>query len=201
MLRYGGQAALWHSGHNCADGRGVGLRDLFPSPPTSESLECSTAGVLGATTSVIAGLMTTAALGWLGKLPHHEELLGRVTSYDAFPGTFRTLRVGADPDRPLVTALPVESQLPPELRDGHAALLDISEHPTPSAAAVSLPWHTVIDEDSVRRALASCNTDLVYVACPSGGRSAGFSLRYADLASEIGIELRNLPGGLGAYSF
>ena len=179
----------------------MGLRDLFPSPPTSESLECSTAGVLGATTSVIAGLMTTAALGWLGKLPHHEELLGRVTSYDAFPGTFRTLRVGADPDRPLVTALPVESQLPPELRDGHAALLDISEHPTPSAAAVSLPWHTVIDEDSVRRALASCNTDLVYVACPSGGRSAGFSLRYADLASEIGIELRNLPGGLGAYSF
>ena len=201
VLRYGGQAALWHSGPNCADGRGVGLRDLFPSPPAGESLECSTAGVLGATTSVIAGLMATAALATLGALPEHRDMVGRVTSYDALPGSFRSLRVGADPDRLLITALSGQPTLPPELREGHAALLDISEHPTPSAGAVSLPWHTVIDEDSVRRALASCNSDLVYVACPSGGRSTGFALRYADLAADMGIELRNLPGGLGAYSF
>ena len=145
--------------------------------------------------------MATAALATLGALPHHTELVGRVTSYDALPGSFRSLRVGADPDRPLVTALSGQPTLPPELREGHAALLDISEHPTPSAAAVSLPWHTVIDDDSVRHALSSCDSDLVYVGCPSGGRSAGFVLRYADLASEMGIELRNLPGGLGAYSF
>ena len=201
VLRYGGQAALWHSGPNCADGRGVGLRDLFPSPPTGESLECSTAGVLGATTSVIAGLMATAALATLGALPEHRDMVGRVTSYDALPGGFRSLRVGADPDRPLVTALSSQPTLPPELRDGHAALLDISEHPLLTAAAVSLPWHTVTDDDSVRHALSSCDSDLVYVACPSGGRSAGFVVRYADLAAELGIELRNLPGGLGAYSF
>ncbi|MGV0362393.1 ThiF family adenylyltransferase [Corynebacterium minutissimum] len=201
VLRYGGQAALWHSGPNCADGRGVGLRDLFPSPPTGESLECSTAGVLGATTSVIAGLMATAALATLGALPEHRDMVGRVTSYDALPGGFRSLRVGADPDRPLVTALSSQPTLPPELRDGHAALLDISEHPTLTAAAVSLPWHTVTDNDSVRLALSSCDSDLVYVACHSGGRSAGFVLRYADLAAEMGIELRNLPGGFGAYSF
>lgn len=201
VLRYGGQAALWHSGPNCADGRGVGLRDLFPAPPAGESLECSTAGVLGATTSVIAGLMATAALATLGALPEHRDMVGRVTSYDALPGSFRSLRVGADPDRPLVTALSGQPTLPPELRDGHAALLDISEHPLLTAAAVSLPWHTVTDDDSVRHALSSCDSDLVYVACPSGGRSAGFVVRYADLAAEMGIELRNLPGGFGAYRF
>ncbi|MDK6812443.1 ThiF family adenylyltransferase [Corynebacterium sp. UMB6689] len=201
VLRYGGQAALWHSGNACADGRGVGLRDLFPAPPSGEALECSTAGVLGATTSVIAGLMATAALGWLGKLPHYEELRGRLTSYEALPGSFRTLRVGADPDRPLVTALPGRNTLPPELVTGQAALLDISEEPNFPYAAVTLPWHTVTDDDSVRRALSACASELVYVACPSGGRSAGFVLRYADLAADMGIELRNLPGGLAAQDF
>ncbi|MGV0367794.1 ThiF family adenylyltransferase [Corynebacterium aurimucosum] len=201
VLRYGGQAALWHSGNACADGRGVGLRDLFPAPPSGEALECSTAGVLGATTSVIAGLMSTAVLGWLGKLPHYEELRGRLTSYEALPGSFRTLRVGADPDRPLVTALPGRRTLPPELVTGRAALLDISEEPNFPYAAVTLPWHTVTDDDSVRRALSACASELVYVACPSGGRSAGFVLRYADLAADMGIELRNLPGGLAAHDF
>lgn len=201
VLRYGGQAALWHSGNACADGRGVGLRDLFPAPPSGEALECSTAGVLGATTSVIAGLMATAALGWLGKLPHYEELRGRLTSYEALPGSFRTLRVGADPDRPLVTALPGRHTPPPELVTGRAALLDISEEPNFPYAAVTLPWHTVTDDDAVRRALSACASELVYVACPSGGRSAGFVLRYADLAADMGIELRNLPGGLAAHDF
>lgn len=201
VLRYGGQAALWHSGNACADGRGVGLRDLFPAPPSGEALECSTAGVLGATTSVIAGLMATAALGWLGELPHHEELRGRVTSYEALPGSFRTLTVVPDPERPLVTALPGRHTLPPELVTGHAALLDISENPDSPDATVTLPWHTVTDDDAVRRALASCSSELVYVACSSGGRSAGFVLRYADLAADMGIELRNLPGGLASRDF
>ena len=200
VLRYGGQSALWHSGPTCADGRGVGLRDLFPAPPRGESLECSTAGVLGATTSVIAGLMATSAIAMLGALPHHAELIGRVTTYDALPGYFRTLRAAADPDRALVTALATDPELPPELSTGHAALLDISEHPT-ALAAVSLPWHTVTDDDAVRRALSSCGADLVFVACPSGGRSAGFTLRYADLAASMGVELRNLPGGLAALGY
>lgn len=201
VLRYGGQAALWHSGNACADGRGVGFRDLFPAPPSGEALECSTAGVLGATTSVIAGLMATAALGWLGKLPHYEELRGRLTSYEALPGSFRTLRVVADPDRSLVTALPGRHTLPPELVTGHAALLDISEEPNFPHATVTLPWQTVTDDDAVRRALSACASELVYVACASGGRSAGFVLRYADLAADMGIELRNLPGGLAAHDF
>ena len=128
-----------------------------------------------------------------------SELVGRVTSYEALPGSFRTLQVGADPDRALVTALPGQPSLPPELRSGHACLLDISDTPTAPAPAVSLPWHTVSDDDSVRGALLSCDSSLVYVACPSGGRSAGFALRYADLAADMGIELRNLPGGLTAY--
>lgn len=199
VLRYGGQAGLWRSGTDCIDGRGVGLRDLFPEPPHGEALECSTAGVLGATTSVIAGIMATATIAALAQLPHHSELVGRVTSYEALPGSFRTLQVSADPDRALVTALPGQPSLPPELRSGHACLLDISDTPTAPAPAVSLPWHTVSDDDSVRRALLSCDSSLVYVACPSGGRSAGFALRYADLAADMGIELRNLPGGLTAY--
>lgn len=201
VLRYGGQSALWHSGPHCADERGVGLRDLFPEPPHGETLECSTAGVLGATTSVIAGLMATSVIATLGRLPHHAELIGRVTTYDALPGSFRSVRAVADPDRALVTVLPNTAELPWELRAGVASLLDISETPTAPAPAVSLPWHTVSDDDAVRRALSSCDANLVFVACPSGGLSTGFTLRYADLAAEMGIELRNLPGGLASYDF
>ena len=145
--------------------------------------------------------MATAAVAILGALPDHRDMVGRVTSYDALPGSFRTLRVGADPDRPLVTALPGRHTPPPELVTGRAALLDISEEPNFPYAAVTLPWHTVTDDDSVRRALSACASELVYVACASGGRSAGFVLRYADLAADMGIELRNLPGGLAAHDF
>lgn len=103
VLRYAGEVALWHSGPSSADERGVGLRDLFPSQPDAASApDCATAGVLGVTTSVVAGLMATEAIAYLAGLGSQP---GRVLSYQALPASLTSFRVGADPARELVAEL------------------------------------------------------------------------------------------------
>lgn len=103
VLRFRGDVALWHSGVNTADGRGVGLRDLFPEQPGGDFVpDCATAGVLGVTTSVIAGLMVTELIMHLTGL---ADTVGKVTSYDALGAQLRSLHVAADPQRALVTGV------------------------------------------------------------------------------------------------
>ena len=63
---YRGDIALWHSGPG-APADGVGLRDLYPTQPDADSVpDCATAGVLGVTTSVVGGLMSTEVIKFLG---------------------------------------------------------------------------------------------------------------------------------------
>ncbi|MBC2682417.1 ThiF family adenylyltransferase [Corynebacterium anserum] len=103
VLRFRGDVALWHSGVNTADARGVGLRDLFPEQPGGDFVpDCATAGVLGVTTSVIAGLMVTELIMYLTGL---ADTVGKVTSYDALGAQLRSLHVAADPQRALVTGV------------------------------------------------------------------------------------------------
>ena len=66
VLRYRGDIALWHSGPG-APADGVGLRDLYPTQPDADSVpDCATAGVLGVTTSMVGGLMSTEVIKFLG---------------------------------------------------------------------------------------------------------------------------------------
>lgn len=206
VLRFHGDVALFHSGADTPDGRGVGLRDLLPSPP-SDTATCETAGVLGATTSVVGGLMATAALGFLSKL---DAPVGRVTSYDAFPPLFRTLTVGADPARPLVTHLP-EAQEADAYAQWPAAVLDIREYeerlvveltPPPGTRLVELPFSRIHDDAHVADALRELDAADVAVLCALGKKSAAFALRYEELANTCGTHLHNIDGGarvLGSY--
>lgn len=64
VLRFAGEVALFHSGPATPPAasspfeRGVGLRDFFPDQPGADfAPDCATAGVLGVTTSVVAGLI------------------------------------------------------------------------------------------------------------------------------------------------
>lgn len=105
VLRYRGDVALWHSGTRAPDGRGVGLRDVFPMQPGGDSVpDCATAGVLGVTTSVVAGLMVTEVIAHIAGLTG-AGTPGRLTSYDALNARTTTLRVSADPGRALLTQL------------------------------------------------------------------------------------------------
>lgn len=199
VLQFHGDVCLW------ADG--VGLRDLFPTQPTGDSIpDCATAGVLGATTATVGALMATEAIRFLAGLPTRP---GRMLSYDALSATTRSFTVVADPARPRVTALqdsysdavcavgPSPEALLEDVRAGRAILLDIREphekllnDSLADLNPVRLPLSDIFSPDSVRRALG--DADRVVVHCASGVRSAEFCRTYADL----GYELIDLPGGI-----
>lgn len=217
VLGFRGDVALWHSGTDTPDGRGCGLRDLFPATPTAapnaDALpDCASAGVLGATTSVIGGLMATAAIGWFTGI---DTTVGQVSSYTAYPASLRSFRVSADPGRALCTSLEAHAELDSAASVAASAgvaaecFLDIRD---PSALLYSslpanlrqraLPFHKIAagtaGDEMVRAALSSLDAPAggtVWVICDSGSRSAGFALRYGELAAGLGLRLRSYPGG------
>lgn len=213
VLGFRGDVALWHSGADTPDGRGCGLRDLFPAVPNTDALpDCASAGVLGATTSVVGGLMATAAIGWFTGI---DTTVGQVSSYTAYPASLRSFRVSADPGRALCTSLEAHAELNSNASVAASAgaaaecFLDIRD---PSALLYSslpanlhqhaLPFHTIAagttGDEMVREALGSLDAPAggtVWVICDSGSRSAGFALRYGELAAVLGLRLRSYPGG------
>lgn len=215
VLRFHGDVALWHSGAEVEGSRGVGLRDLFPTPPNAANIpDCASAGVLGVTTSIIAGLMTTRAIAWIAGLDTH---IGRVTSYEAIPAQFNTYTVTADPQRELTTELAADylaacglssapstavSALLNKVRAGEAVLVDIRE---PHEVLIdSLPAELgtyYIPSSSIQNTAdfatrwATIGEQPAVIMCASGKRSAEFVDRYRTHAT-----LLDLPGGIKAAS-
>lgn len=222
VLRFAGQAALWHSGPGSAGDRGVGLRDFFPEQPDAAfAPDCATAGVLGATTAVVGNLMATEAVKYLAGLTRPDgtpaSTPGRVLDYDALAGTVRALSVRADTAREPVTGVrdfygaacaasiddvaldPGRAEahrLLDEVRAGEAVAVDVREP------------HEVLVEDldcpSVKLPLSRLNPDAlaeavgpagkVVVYCASGVRSG----MVVDNVELDGVEIVSLPGGTAA---
>ncbi|WP_293791952.1 ThiF family adenylyltransferase [uncultured Corynebacterium sp.] len=107
VLRYRGDVAVWWSGSTAEpDGRGVGMRDLYPSQPDPDSVpDCATAGVLGVTTSVVAGLMATETIKFLRDPSARVQQVGKLHIYDALSASIQHFNVTADPQRQLVTKI------------------------------------------------------------------------------------------------
>lgn len=200
VLRFRGDVALW------ADG--VGLRDLFPQQPDADSIpDCATAGVLGVTTSVVGGLMATEAIKYLAGIG--ESVPGRLLTYDALTSSLRSFHVAPDLARKKVSSLeghdapvcplpePAELEL---VRSGAAIALDVRELHEKLIEDIDAPGlHLPMSEASEQRvadALAGIDIPVV-VYCTSGIRSSKF---IAAFASTTRVELRNLPGGMGAIS-
>lgn len=217
VLQYRGDVALWYSGTATSDGRGVSLRDIFPVQPGGDFVpDCATAGVLGVTTSVVAGLMVTQAVAHLAGLPGRAEI-GQLTSYEALSARTRILQVEADPGRKLVTELErsyeVGCAMPGQdaaeqaererllrlVREGRAVAVDIREphevllKPWPDAEPVLLPGSEVSGAED----LPEFDRDVV-VACAAGVRSAKFVDEYGEVLAARGISMRSLPGGVNA---
>ena len=213
VLRFHGDIALWHSGAKASEGRGVGLRDLFPVPPQAGDVpDCASAGVLGVTTSVVAGLMVTRAIAWISGM---DRTIGQVTSYDALEANFASYSVEADPQRELTTELLPDylevcgiSRAPDtavtallnKVRTGEATLVDIRE---PHEVLIDsmprdynvhyLPMSTIGSTDDVRRHWSELGDKPAVIMCASGVRSAEFVDRYRNVAP-----LLDLPGGIKA---
>ncbi|WP_256374913.1 MULTISPECIES: ThiF family adenylyltransferase [unclassified Corynebacterium] len=211
VLRYRGDIALWHSGPGAPEG-GVGMRDLYPTQPDADSVpDCATAGVLGVTTSVVGGLMSTEAVKFLASIGEAE--IGRLHMYDALTTTIRRFTVPRDPARPLVThlatytdacAVSTEGQLLfDDITTGTAHALDIREPHERAIAdlpvnSAHLPLSQIEhNPDAVDLALAEyVEGDEVVVYCAGGVRSEKFVETYAEQAKQLGIVLKSLPGGV-----
>lgn len=213
VLRFHGDVAVWHSGTEVEDKRGVGLRDLFPTPPNAANTpDCSTAGVLGVTTSVVAGLMVTHAIAWITDM---DTTVGHVTSYDAIPPRFHAYTVSADPQRALISELEpgylavcglstapstAVTALLNRVRAGEATLVDIREphevliDSLPSDLGVNyIPMSSIHNTDEMKQRWASIGKTPAVIMCATGRRSAEFIERYRTNAT-----LLDLPGGIKA---
>lgn len=200
VLRYVGQIALFGGSATAPS-----LRDVFPEQPAADSVpDCATAGVLGVTTSVVGSLMATEAIKYLTGLG--ESMPGRLLSYDALAASLTAFQVRRDPTRPAVTSLgdygATESfeaeRLLQAIADGDMRALDVREDhekllvDLPGGADLHLPLSR-LTEESLREALAGV-TGPVVVYCASGKRSGGV----VDKHTINGVELINLPGGIGS---
>ena len=201
------------------------MRDLYPLQPDPDSVpDCATAGVLGVTTSVVAGLMSTELIQFATGMNH--DRVGLLSIYDALTASINHFRVPHDPARELTTQLQQDygsaacavpdadaaaataPDMFEDLRDG-AAAIDVREA---GEAAIDdfffaagtehyhLPTSTWQDDPEVARCLLDSlqaeGQRKAWVYCASGKRSANFISTFAADAKQRGINMLNVAGGI-----
>ena len=220
VLRFRGDCAVWWSGPGAESG--VGMRDLYPLQPDPDSVpDCATAGVLGVTTSVVAGLMSTELIQFATGM--NRDRVGLLSIYDALSSSITHFRVPHDPARELTTQLQhnyggaacavledddTADKIFDKLRDG-AAAIDVRE--TGEAAiddfffdATAKHYHlpTSVWQENPEAArslldyLQGAGLSDAWVYCASGKRSASFISAFAEEAEQRNITLHNVAGGI-----
>ena len=102
IFRFEGQASVFWE--DAPGGRGLNYRDLYPqAPPPGMVPSCSEGGVLGILCASIGAVMGTEAIKLICGIG--EPLLGRLLIYDALEMSYRTVRIGRDPEREPITGL------------------------------------------------------------------------------------------------
>lgn len=210
IFRFEGQISVFWDA--APDGRAVGYRDLYPTPPPPGTVpSCAEGGVLGVLCAAVGAIMATEAVKLIVGLG--EPLLGRLLCYDALAMTQRTIRIRKDPAAPPVTALvdydafcglvPVATAgdvTAAELQSllGEVDLVDVRE---PAEWEIArLPGARLVPMGQLRELLrdgefASMRPIVLY--CKVGGRSAealGW-LRDAGFA-----DARHLAGGIAEWA-
>ncbi|MDK8712062.1 ThiF family adenylyltransferase [Corynebacterium accolens] len=219
VLRFRGDCAVWWSGPGAESG--VGMRDLYPLQPDPDSVpDCATAGVLGVTTSVVAGLMSTELIQFATGM--NRDRVGLLSIYDALTSSITHFRVPHDPARELTTqlqhnyggaacALPGAEDTAAMFDDLRAGAVAIDVREAGEAAiddfffdATAKHYHlptTVWQEypeaaRSLLDSLQGAGLSDAWVYCASGKRSASFISAFAEEAEQRGIMLHNVAGGI-----
>jgi len=209
ILRFDAQVAVFWSAPPPESGVApVGLRDLFPHPPSDTTVEsCSTAGVLGAMCGQVGGLMATEAVKLITGAG--RSLLGRVLVIDAFTTRFTEIPLlSAGPtdargQRGRLSALPQVRHVSPGELDARLAardavvLLDVREPHEHEAGAIPgsvlLPLAQVLTEQG-RATLSAQSPVIVY--CHGGARAR----RAADELVAAGFpHVEVLDGGYSSW--
>lgn len=219
VLRFRGDCAVWWSGPGAESG--VGMRDLYPLQPDPDSVpDCATAGVLGVTTSVVAGLMSTELIQFATGM--NRDRVGLLSIYDALTSSITHFRAPHDPARELTTQLQHNyggaacavlgaedaAAMFDDLRAG-AVAIDVREAGEAAIDdfffdATAKHYHlptTVWQEDpeaarSLLDSLQGAGLSDAWVYCASGKRSASFISAFAEDAEQRDITLHNVAGGI-----
>lgn len=219
VLRFRGDCAVWWSGPGAESD--VGMRDLYPLQPDPDSVpDCATAGVLGVTTSVVAGLMSTELIQFATGM--NRDRVGLLSIYDALTSSITHFRVPHDPARELTTqlqhnyggaacALPGAEDTAAMFDDLRAGAVAIDVREAGEAAIddfffdatakhYHLPTSVWLEDPEAARclldSLQGAGLSDAWVYCASGKRSASFISAFAEEAEQRNIMLHNVAGGI-----
>ena len=104
IYRFDGQASVFWSEY------GPCYRCLYPEPPPPGMVpSCAEGGVLGVLCASIGSIQVTEAIKLLTGIG--EPLIGRLMIYDALEMDYRQIKVRKDPDCPICSAKPQQTQL------------------------------------------------------------------------------------------
>ncbi|MFH1024294.1 MAG: molybdopterin-synthase adenylyltransferase MoeB [Planctomycetota bacterium] len=221
VFRFEGQASVFGTKD------GPCYRCLFPEPPPpGEAPSCAEGGVLGILPGLIGLVQATETVKLI--LGKGTSLVGRLLTLDALSMRWRELKIRKDPDCPLCGKNPTVRALvdydefcgvrggpaggvreisPKALKRllaekaGEVLLLDVRE---PSEIALArIPGAVVIPLGDLPRRLgkiAAWKTKPVVALCHHGARSARAARAVGILRDNGFTDLRNLTGGIDAYS-
>ena len=104
IYRFDGQASVFWAEH------GPCYRCLYPEPPPSGMVpSCAEGGVLGVLCASIGSIQTTEAIKLLMGIG--EPLIGQLIVYDALEMSYRKVKVRKDPNCPICSETPTQTEL------------------------------------------------------------------------------------------
>ena len=152
IYRFDGQASVFWAEY------GPCYRCLYPEPPPPGMVpSCAEGGVLGVLCATIGSIQTTEAIKVLTGVG--EPLIGSLMVYDALDMSFRKIKVRKDPNCPLCSQNPTQTELLPDYEAFCGVLSDAAQE----ASAGS----TITVQDLKSKIDAQANYYLIDVREPS----------------------------------
>ncbi len=120
IYRFDGQASVFWAEY------GPCYRCLYPEPPPPGMVpSCAEGGVLGVLCATIGSIQTTEAIKVITGVG--EPMIGSLMIYDALEMSFRKIKVRKDPNCPLCSEKPTQTQLLPDYEAFCGVLSDAAE--------------------------------------------------------------------------
>jgi adenylyltransferase/sulfurtransferase len=120
IYRFDGQASVFWAEY------GPCYRCLYPEPPPPGMVpSCAEGGVLGVLCATIGSIQTTEAIKVITGIG--EPMIGSLMIYDALDMTFRKIKVRKDPNCPLCSDKPIQTDLLPDYEAFCGVLSDAAE--------------------------------------------------------------------------
>lgn len=107
IYRFDGQASVFWAEH------GPCYRCLYPEPPPPGMVpSCAEGGVLGVLCASIGSIQTTEAIKLIAGIG--ESLIGQLIVYDALEMSYRKVKIRKDPNCPICSEKPTQTELLPD---------------------------------------------------------------------------------------